>query len=94
MNNNASKFLNEIKVLDFTNHYSGDLASMFFSDFGASVTKFVTKNKTNFQSDLFWNRNKKIIKYSNTNDLSTSEIIKLINQSDVLIYDFQLNSNE
>ena len=94
MNNNASKFLNEIKVLDFTNHYSGDLASMFFSDFGASVTKFVTKNKTNFQSDLFWNRNKKIIKYSNTNNLSKLEIIKLINQSDVLIYDSQLNSNE
>ena len=94
MNENDIKFLNEIKVLDFTSHYSGDLSSMFLSDFGASVTKFVTKNKTNFQTNLFWNRNKKIIKYSNTNDLSKSEIIKLINQSDVLIYDFQLDSIE
>ena len=59
MNKNDTKFLNEIKILDFTNHYSGDLTSMFLSDFGASITKFVIKNNTNFQSDLFWNRNKK-----------------------------------
>lgn len=94
MNQNDIKILNEIKILDFTNHYSGDLTSMFLSDFGASVTKFVTENKANFQPDLFWNRNKKIIKYSNTNDLNKTEIIKLINQSEVLIYDFQLNSNK
>ena len=46
MNKNDTKFLNEIKILDFTNHYSGDLTSMFLSDFGASITKFVIKNNT------------------------------------------------
>ena len=94
MNKNDTKFLNEIKILDFTNHYSGDLTSMFLSDFGASVTKFVIKNNTNFQSDLFWNRNKKIIKYSNIENLIESQIIDLISKSDILIYDFQLDSIE
>ena len=94
MNKNDTKFLNEIKILDFTNHYSGDLTSMFLSDFGASITKFVIKNNTNFQSDLFWNRNKKIIKYSNIENLIESQIIDLISKSDILIYDFQLDSIE
>ena len=94
MNKNDTKFLNEIKILDFTNHYSGDLTSMFLSDFGASVTKFVIKNNTNFQSDLFWNRNKKIIKYTNIENLIESQIIDLISKSDILIYDFQLDSIE
>ena len=94
MDKNDTKFLNEIKILDFTNHYSGDLTSMFLSDFGASITKFVIKNNTNFQSDLFWNRNKKIIKYSNIENLIESQIIDLISKSDILIYDFQLDSIE
>ena len=94
MNKNDTKFLNEIKILDFTNHYSGDLTSMFLSDFGASITKFVIKNNTDFQSDLFWNRNKKIIKYSNIENLIESQIIDLISKSDILIYDFQLDSIE
>ena len=94
MNKNDTKFLNEIKILDFTNHYSGDLTSMFLSDFGASITKFVIKNNTNFQSDLFWNRNKKIIKYSNIENLIESQIIDLISKSNILIYDFQLDSIE
>ncbi|SVC22499.1 uncharacterized protein METZ01_LOCUS275353, partial [marine metagenome] len=43
MNNSVTKFLNEIKVLDLSRHYSGDLASMFLSDFGALVFKYINK---------------------------------------------------
>ena len=60
MNNSVTKFLNEIKVLDLSRHYSGDLTSMFLSDFGAIVSKYI--NKTDFYSENdFWNRNKDII---------------------------------
>ena len=70
MNNSVTKFLNEIKVLDLSGHYSGDLTSMFLSDFGALVFKYINKfDNTNYSENDFWNRNKNIIHIDFDNEL-------------------------
>ena len=59
MNNSVTKLLNEIKVLDLSRHYSGDLTSMFLSDFGALVFKYINKfDEASYSENDFWHRNK------------------------------------
>ena len=70
MNNSVTKFLNEIKVLDLSRHYSGDLTSMFLSDFGALVFKYINKfDDISYSENDFWNRNKNIINIDFDNEL-------------------------
>lgn len=90
MDSSVTKILNEIKILDFTNHYSGDITSMFLSDFGADVSKLVNKKLSTFKKDAFWNRNKKLLNYSDLTDLDKS----ILNTASVLIHDFQIESDE
>ena len=65
MNNSVTKFLNEIKVLDLSRHYSGDLASMFLSDFGASVYKYVNNTDSYSENILLVD-----------NDLSENQLLR------------------
>ena len=70
MNNSVTKILNEIKVLDLSRHYSGDLTSMFLSDFGALVFKYINKfDDISYSENDFWNRNKNIIHIDFDNEL-------------------------
>ena len=90
MDSSVTKILNEIKILDFTNHYSGDITSMFLSDFGADVSKLVNKKLSTFKKDAFWNRNKKQLNYSDLTDLDKS----ILKTASVVIHDFQIESEE
>ena len=89
MNTSVTKFLSEIKVLDFTNHRSGDICSMFLADFGANVTKFSDQNNDEFEKNLFWNRNKEIFNYSSLKDIK----ICLLDKANILIHDYQIGSD-
>ena len=90
MNTSFTKLLNEIKILDFTNHYSGDITSMFLSDFGAEVIKLVNKNTSINDENAFWNRNKEFLLYSDLDDLDNS----IFNLCTIIIHDFQIDSPE
>ena len=93
MNNSVTKFLNEIKVLDLSRHYSGDLASMFLSDFGASVYKYVN-NTDSYSENDFWNRNKDIIQTEFNNESFYKRIQSDLKDAHVLIHDYQYETDE
>ena len=90
MNTSFTKLLNEIKILDFTNHYSGDITSMFLSDFGAEVIKLVKKNSSIIDENAFWNRNKEFLLYSDLDNLDNS----IFDLCTIIIHDFQIDSSE
>ena len=95
MNNSVTKFLNEIKVLDLSGHYSGDLTSMFLSDFGALVFKYINKfDNTNYSENDFWNRNKNIIHIDFDNELFYKRIKSDLKDANILIHDYQYGSDE
>ena len=93
MSNSVTKFLNEIKVLDLSRHYSGDLASMFLSDFGASVYKYVN-NTDSYSENDFWNRNKDIIQTEFNNESFYKRIQSDLKDAHVLIHDYQYETDE
>ena len=95
MNNSVTKFLNEIKVLDLSGHYSGDLTSMFLSDFGALVFKYINKfDNINYSENDFWNRNKNIIHIDFDNELFYKRIKSDLKDANILIHDYQYGSDE
>ena len=89
MNTSVTNFLSEIKVLDFTNHRSGDICSMFLSDFGAKVIKFRNQKNGELEKNLFWNRNKEIFNYSSLKDIN----ISVLEEANILIHDYQVDSS-
>ena len=93
MNNSVTKFLNEIKVLDLSRHYSGDLASMFLSDFGALVYKYINSTD-NYSENDFWNRNKNITQTEFDNKSFYKTIQSDLKDTHVLIHDFQYDTVE
>ena len=92
MNNSVTKFLNEIKVLDLSRHYSGDLTSMFLSDFGALVYKYINSTD-NYSENDFWNRNKNITQTEFDNESFYKRIQSDLKDTHVLIHDFQYDTD-
>ena len=95
MNNSVTKFLNEIKVLDLSRHYSGDLTSMFLSDFGALVFKYINKSdEASYSENDFWHRNKNIIHIDFDNEVFAQRIQSDLKDAHILIHDYQFDTDE
>ncbi|MAI06250.1 MAG: hypothetical protein CBC47_03835 [Alphaproteobacteria bacterium TMED87] len=90
--------LTGFKVIDLSSGYAGPFISLMLAESGALVKK-VEIGDGDWSRELFpksdkasavfeaMNRNKEIIKFTTINDKSKSQIAKMIQESDIIIYD-------
>ncbi len=84
--------LNGIKILDFTRHLPGPLASLFLADLGAEVIVVENpKSKAIFPEELkqMLYRNKKVRKINYRTLEGKQQILELVETSDVIIESFR-----